>query len=301
MFSCHLFCLQSFSASRWICWKQFKCIREWLCFRSTSCLLINIWTSFKHFSENNVHTKVCGSCEICRSGFISHERLGYLPLNPSRGMNWVVDSLLPMSLCTDYIEMHLKPKNCIACENEKSILWIFSACLTDFVDSALTGRSDVGGPPPGGAVSVQGLWFCRPDRSGFWVCALQCAGLLLFTCAQIELERQEPDHTPVSAIWSCPAAGTQDTAPAVLRCSAGWGAHLPPLHPVSCSLRKLWFKELFFCRKSHSARWGPGCLPLEPAGTRTPTGFSQGTALQLAAFFAELSPLGISSRWLSEK
>lgn len=170
-------------------------------------------------------------------------------------------------------------------------MWNWKVC---FVNSSypvcFAGCSDFGGPPPGGAVSVQGLWFCRPDRSGFWVCALQCAGLLLFTRAQIELERQEPDHTPVSAVWSCQAAGTQDTAPAVLRCSAGWGAPLAPLHPGSCSLRKLCFNDLFFCRKSHSAWWGPGCLPLEPAGTRTPTGFSQGTALfQIAAFFCKPS------------
>lgn len=161
-------------------------------------------------------------------------------------------------------------------------------CFTDLVDYALTGCPDFGGPPPGGAVSVQGLWFCWPDCSGFWVCALQCAGLLLVTCAQIELERQEPDHTPISAVWSCQAAGTQDTAPAVLRCSAGWGAPLPALCSVSCSLTKVWFEELFFCRKSHSAWWGPGCLPLEPAGTRTPTGFAQGAALfQIAALFSK--------------
>lgn len=33
------------------------------------------------------------------------------------------------------------------------------------------------------------------------------------------------------------------------------------------------------CRKSYSAWWGPGCLPLESAGTRTPTSFSQGMFL----------------------
>lgn len=36
-------------------------------------------------------------------------------------------------------------------------------------------------------------------------------------------------------------------------------------------------KEFLTCRKSYSAWWGPGCLPLESAGTRTPTCFSQGT------------------------
>lgn len=81
-----------------------------------------------------------------------------------------------------------------------SLLPFLETHLNPVGDSALTGGSDSGGPPPGGAVSLQGLWFCRPDRSGFRVCSLQRAGLLLFTRAQAELERQEPDHTPVSAV-----------------------------------------------------------------------------------------------------
>lgn len=36
-------------------------------------------------------------------------------------------------------------------------------------------------------------------------------------------------------------------------------------------------KAFLSCRKPYSAWWGPGCLPLESAGTRTPTSFSQGT------------------------
>ena len=32
--------------------------------------------------------------------------------------------------------------------------------------SPSTGCSDAGGPPPGGAVSLQGLWLCWPHSSG---------------------------------------------------------------------------------------------------------------------------------------
>ena len=68
------------------------------------------------------------------------------------------------------------------------------------VRSAFTGCADSGGPPPGSAVSVQRLWICRPDCSGFRVCPLQRARLLLLARAQIKLEWQEPDHTPISAV-----------------------------------------------------------------------------------------------------
>lgn len=101
---------------------------------------------------------------------------------------------------------------------------VFMTQQTEFVHSASTGCTDFGGPPPGSAVSLQGLWICRPDCSGFWVCPLQRTRLLLLTRAQTELERQEPDHTPVSAVWGRQAAWAQDTAPAMLCCSAGWGA-----------------------------------------------------------------------------
>lgn len=36
-------------------------------------------------------------------------------------------------------------------------------------------------------------------------------------------------------------------------------------------------KAFMSCRKSYTAWWGPGCLPLESTWTRTPTSFSQGT------------------------
>lgn len=72
--------------------------------------------------------------------------------------------------------------------------------LTQFVHLAPTGCPDVGGPPPGSAVSLQGLWICRPDCSGLRVRPLQRTRLLFVTRAQTELERQEPDHTPVPAV-----------------------------------------------------------------------------------------------------
>lgn len=95
---------------------------------------------------------------------------------------------------------------------------------TDFIPSAPAGCTDFGGPPPGSAVSLQGLWICWLDCSGFWVCPLQRTCLLLLTRAQTQLERQEPDHTPVPAVWGRQAARTQDTAPAMLCCSSGWGS-----------------------------------------------------------------------------
>lgn len=178
---------------------------------------------------------------------------------------------------------------------------VFMTQQTEFVHSASTGCTDFGGPPPGSAVSLQGLWICRPDCSGFWVCPLQRTRLLLLTRAQTELERQEPDHTPVPAVWGRQAAWAQDTAPAMLRCSAGWEAahikhvsHISLWRSISGTHTPTWelylslsvvlvrwdnnhLKEFLSCRKSYSAWWRPGCLPLESAGTRTPTCFSQGT------------------------
>lgn len=94
---------------------------------------------------------------------------------------------------------------------------------TEFIPSTPVGCTDLGGPPPGSAVPLQGLWIRRLDCSGFWVCPLQRTCLFLVTRAQTKLERQEPDHTPVPAVWGRQAAWTQDTAPAMLCCSSGWG------------------------------------------------------------------------------
>ena len=88
--------------------------------------------------------------------------------------------------------------------------------------SPSTGRPDAGGSPPGGAVSLQGLWLCWPHSSGLWVRPLQCARLLLIPRAQTELERQEPHHTSVPTVWGSQAAGSEDAAPALLRCTTGY-------------------------------------------------------------------------------
>lgn len=168
-----------------------------------------------------------------------------------------------------------------------SVLW--ALLHTEFVHSVSLGCTDFGGPPPGSAVSLQRLWIRWSDCSGFWVCPLQCTCLLLLTCAQTKLERQEPDHTPVSAVWGRQAARTQDTTPAMLCCSIGWGAayrkHV--IFEPALMNRDLYLYifidtvsiKISFatCRKSYSAWWRPGCLPLESVGTRTPTCFSQGT------------------------
>lgn len=110
-------------------------------------------------------------------------------------------------------------------------IWSFQTCKfqdcrpsTEFIPSAPVGCTDFGGPPPGSAVPLQGLWIRWLDCSGFWVCPLQRTCLLLLTRTQTKLERQEPDHTPVSAVWGRQAARTQDTAPAMLCCSSGWGS-----------------------------------------------------------------------------
>lgn len=48
----------------------------------------------------------------------------------------------------------------------------------------------------------------------------------------------------------------------------------PSLSVVLVHWRSKNLKEFLSRRKSYSAWWGPGCLPLESAGTRTPTSFS---------------------------
>lgn len=47
-------------------------------------------------------------------------------------------------------------------------------------------------------------------------------------------------------------------------------------------------KAFISCRKSSTAWWGPGCLPLESTWTRTPTSFSQGTICYYVQFSANL-------------
>lgn len=96
--------------------------------------------------------------------------------------------------------------------------------FTESIPSTSVGCTDLGGPPPGSAVPLQGLWIRWLDCSGFWVCPLQRTCLFLVTRAQTKLERQEPDHTPVPVVWGRQAAWTQDTAPAMLCCSTGWGS-----------------------------------------------------------------------------
>lgn len=76
----------------------------------------------------------------------------------------------------------------------------FKFCVEPKFSFLSSGCADFRGPPPGSAVSLQGLWVCRPHRSGFRVCSVQRTGLLFFPCAQTELEWQKPDHTPVPAV-----------------------------------------------------------------------------------------------------
>ena len=72
--------------------------------------------------------------------------------------------------------------------------------LAQLLRSASTGCADAGGPSPGSAVPLSGLRIRRPDRPGLRVRPLQRTRLLLLARAQTELERQEPDHTPVPAV-----------------------------------------------------------------------------------------------------
>lgn len=180
-------------------------------------------------------------------------------------------------------------------------MWSFQTCQcqdnrppTESIHSTPVGCTDLGGPPPGSAVPLQGLWICWLDCSGFWVCPLQRTCLFLVTRAQTKLEWQEPDHTPVPSVWGRQAAWTQDTAPAMLCCSSRWGSRDGNLGSFAVFVKERPQLFLFVqtvsqsilppCRKSYSAWWRPGCLPLESVGTRTPSCFSQGRVLSSRSF-----------------
>lgn len=92
--------------------------------------------------------------------------------------------------------------------------------MVSFQPACVIGGADPGGPPSGGAIPVQRLWFSGSDRTGLRVCAMQRSGLFQLPRSQALLEWQESDHSPIPAIRSGSPAWPQDPAPANLCCSS---------------------------------------------------------------------------------